>query len=676
MRASFAVEGDVAWAVQISDLHVSAHHPARARDLVRLLAPALRLLRPSLLLITGDLTDAKNKKRTSTRQDEYEWILYRNSMDEVVKQSGLDKHRIFDIRGNHDKYGVPFVGHKMDFFSTHSINSQLNRLSTIYSISLLGNDRRYLFIGIDDTMSIGIRGPSNLFGHPTDKRIDVVESELQYWDNSTALITKVVFGHFPMSFTASSKTGTRYENVFSRQQVSAYICGHLHAKLSKKLWRLHKVETASNSRDRKRVHNFWEWELGDWKESKLIRILALDGEAVSFLDLELEQEFPTTILITYPTNSRSMNTITTDRHSIRNDISALVFSHHIILNVTAKVFDSSRNFKIVEEIPLQLVTSSSSTVYKPLFHAKWNAESYKSTSPTRYWVQVFALDSQGKQILSEPRPFSVDGKLVTPSRSWLNYLVFEIRWEILYSVLLRSNLGFLILMLLSKFLNHFWERNMSYGKWAMSVFSSPIHKRKLSFWVLWFLIEGSRNRIFWLSIAVYLLWLIKMPWFWGYATSEEGEIGVMYLSGWKLKAPNNPVVVDKLASPDIMVIALPVMYLVVTPVIVITYALFAERSAFHFSGSRKSKCLRSPVNLNTESKQHSAKIESFVFTCGGGARKILLFLCMIITLVHFKICTALMWAYGAAPVALSPALCWVPPLLLVAAVYSTATTAE
>nr|CAD1837589.1 unnamed protein product [Ananas comosus var. bracteatus] len=415
MRASFAVDGDVAWAVQISDLHVSAHHPARARDLVRLLAPALRLLRPSLLLITGDLTDAKNKKRTSTRQDEYEWILYRNSMDEVVKQSGLDKHRIFDIRGNHDKYGVPFVGHKMDFFSTHSINSQLNRLSTIYSISLLGNDRRYLFIGIDDTMSIGIRG------HPTCL-----------------------------------------------------------------------------------------WELGDWKESKLIRILALDGEAVSFLDLELEQEFPTTILITYPTDSRSMNTITTDRHSIRNDISALVFSHYIILNVTAKVFDSSRNFKIVEEIPLQLVTSSSSTVYKPLFHAKWNAESYKSTSPTRYWVQVFALDSQGKQILSEPRPFSVDGKLV------------------------------------------------------------------------------------------------------GFSLQRQQEIKVLKKSG-------------------------------------------------QFEHGIKT----------TLGKDCILRVY-----LGGGARKILLFLCMIISLVHCKICTALMWAYGAAPVALSPALCWVPPLLLVAAVYSTATTAE
>nr|CAD1837463.1 unnamed protein product [Ananas comosus var. bracteatus] len=375
MRASFAVEGDVAWAVQVSDLHVSAHHPARARDLVRLLAPALRLLRPSLLLITGDLTDAKNKKRTSTRQDEYEWILYRNSMDEVVKQSGLDKHRIFDIRGNHDKYGVPFVGHKMDFFSTHSINSQLNRLSTIYSISLLGNDRRYLFIGIDDTMSIGIRGPSNLFGHPTDKRIDVVESELQYWDNSTALITKVVFGHFPMSFTASSKTGTRYENVF----------------------------------------------LG----SRFLHIFA----------------------------------VTCMQSSVRS------FGGFIRLRQL-----------LILEIERGCIT--------------------------------FGVGTCGVSSLADQ-----------------NALVL------------------------------------------------------------------------------------------GYATSEEGEIAVMYLSGWKIKAPNNPVVVDKLASPDIMVIALPVI-------------------------------------------------------------KILLFLCMTITLVHFKICTALMWAYGAAPVALSPALCWVPPLLLVAAVYSTATTAE
>jgi predicted MPP superfamily phosphohydrolase len=57
-RSAFPIDGDVAWVVQISDLHISAYHPDRADDLVNLLGPALRAIRPHLLLVTGDITGA------------------------------------------------------------------------------------------------------------------------------------------------------------------------------------------------------------------------------------------------------------------------------------------------------------------------------------------------------------------------------------------------------------------------------------------------------------------------------------------------------------------------------------------------------------------------------------------------------------------------------------------
>ncbi|XP_066165212.1 putative metallophosphoesterase At3g03305 isoform X3 [Oryza sativa Japonica Group] len=272
-RSAFSMDGDVAWVVQVSDLHISAYHPDRADDLASILGPALRAIRPHLLLVTGDITDAKNRRKTTSRQDEREWITYKKAIDAIVGIGGIDKSRIFDIRGNHDTYGVPYRGGKLDFFSTYSVNSQLDRLSTISSILLQGR-RNYLFLGIDDTMSIGIRYPANLFGHPTDKRIDAVNSELQYWSNhSNVPITKVVFGHYPMSFTTSSQKGQRYESIFAKQSISAYLCGHLHAKISKQLWRFH--EMSATTQEQK--SSYWEWELGDWKESRLMRILAIDG---------------------------------------------------------------------------------------------------------------------------------------------------------------------------------------------------------------------------------------------------------------------------------------------------------------------------------------------------------------------------------------------------------------
>jgi hypothetical protein len=54
-RSVFPMDGDVAWVVQVSDLHISAYSPERAADLA-LLGTALRAIRPHLLLVTGDIT--------------------------------------------------------------------------------------------------------------------------------------------------------------------------------------------------------------------------------------------------------------------------------------------------------------------------------------------------------------------------------------------------------------------------------------------------------------------------------------------------------------------------------------------------------------------------------------------------------------------------------------------
>lgn len=55
VEVSGAPEG-VVWVVQLSDLHFSVHHPERAYDFRRYVGPALAMVSPSLVLITGDLT--------------------------------------------------------------------------------------------------------------------------------------------------------------------------------------------------------------------------------------------------------------------------------------------------------------------------------------------------------------------------------------------------------------------------------------------------------------------------------------------------------------------------------------------------------------------------------------------------------------------------------------------
>lgn len=532
-------------------------------------------------------------------------------------------------------------------------------------------------------MSVGIRFPANLFGHPTDKRIEAVNSELQYWTkHSNVPITKVVFGHFPMSFTTTSEKGQHYDSVFARQSISAYLCGHLHAKVSKQLWRYHEMRTTEECSS-----TFWEWELGDWKESRLMRILAIDRGAVSFIDHTLKQAFQTSILITYPTDSRSMNILESKNWSLRNDINVLVFSDQVILNVSARVFDYHNEFKIVEEIPLQLVASSSAL--KPLFHAKWNAENYKSPSPTRYWLQVFVLDSRGEKTSSVQRPFSVEGKMAIPPCPWLNYLVFEVQWEDMYKVLLWSNLSFtIILLFIPKLMYHFVKKSSSYQRWTVSVLTSPIQQRKACFWLVWFLMEGARSKPFWFSLVIYVLWLIEMPWFWGHATSENGEIARMYLAGWSMPSLSWGLMGNKLSNPDVLVITLPFLYLVILPVIVLVFGLFAEKAVAYLRRNIRAEDTADPANLTAESARclpgapwvpmnSNKKIKSLVVKfCGGWTRRVLILACLIIAAIHLKLSSMLMSAYGATPVALSPPLTWMPLLLLSVAAYCTMLPAD
>ncbi|KAA8548277.1 hypothetical protein F0562_004462 [Nyssa sinensis] len=411
------------------------------------------MINPSLVLITGDLTDGKSKDLLTMKQDEEEWAEYQNVMEDVVKRSGLKKSIFYDLRGNHDNFGVPVVGGSFDFFSKYSINGQLGRSGPVHSVTVQTVERKLLFVGFDSTMSVGLRGPTNLFGHPTDQLLTEIDSELSQWNSQSAIpITKISFGHFPLSFSATSNSGKSLKDIFLKHSLSAYLCGHLHTGFGKNLKRHHQsghhllfspkyFQLNTHQIPSESTHNcsnivspieeFWEWEMGDWRKSRVMRILAVDRGYASFVDIDFKLGAKRTIILpTFPLDSRFMlTTLSLNKYKCQSiDLSsygtvrALVFSASPIVSVVAKIYDSRPgNLLAVMETSMSKLESGSSR--GDLYAAPWNFKAFEDPSPDRFWLQIEATDIMGRSTLTELRPFSINGLSAKLSWTWKEFLV-------------------------------------------------------------------------------------------------------------------------------------------------------------------------------------------------------------------------------------------------------------
>ncbi|XP_077227383.1 calcineurin-like metallo-phosphoesterase superfamily protein [Tasmannia lanceolata] len=704
-RSVINVEGgpdSVIWVVQLSDLHFSVFNPERSLNFRKLVPPTLEMINPSLVFITGDLTDGKSKDLLTMKQDEEEWMEYNRVMEEVVERSGLDKKIFYDLRGNHDSFGVPVVGGSFDFFQKYSINGGLRRTGNVHSVTLQGGGSKHLFVGFDSTMDVGLRGPTNLFGHPTDEMLADLDSELAQWDSQTMeSITKISFGHFPLSFSASSDSGKNLKDVFLKHSISAYLCGHLHTRFGKNLKRHHisghhldsldeyfqlnmhhgtqgnNAGSGNCSNKIAPVKEFWEWEMGDWRKSRIMRILAIDAGHVSFVDINLILGAKKTIILpTFPLDSQVMQRISMQDNYICQStntssyetIRALVFSELEIVSVMAKIYDSRPgSLSLIMEAIMKKKEENGTR--GDLYVAPWNWKAFTDSSPDRFWLQVEAIDILGTPTFSQLRPFSINGFTAKLDWHWKEFLVMGCQWAALYRPMLWSLLVFLFFLLFipKAFLicskEHYSYKNLSVNFNVKSV-------KKWFCGIFWVLVELSRITSIWFTMLIYLLYLTFFPWLYGQVFTESGSMGYMNLNGWTLKYPARAV--NKyIGVPDVMVVVLPHLCFVVLPAILATAALAAEKAAYrvHYlslSGKKED-------DYDIKSKRHGRYEfrSSFCYCWGRWIRKLLLVICLPILWKHWKNCRALTKAYEMNPFLHSPAYSLLIPLLLAYAIYKT-----
>lgn len=511
-------------------------------------------------------------------------------------------------------------------------------------------------------MSIGLRGPTNLFGHPTDELLTEIDSVLSQWNSqSVEPVTKISFGHFPLSFSGRSYSGKSLKNIFLKHALSAYLCGHLHTGFGKNLkchhrlgnhfFQLNIYSTALESTKNcssialPPVEEFWEWEMGDWRKSRAMRIVAIDSGFVSFLDMDFKLGLKKTIILpTFPLDSRFMSTSSSLHkykcHSIDyssyETVRALVFSVSPIMSVVARVYDSEPgSLDMVMEAQMSKHVDNSSR--GDLYTAVWNFKAFENPSPVRYWLQIEAIDIMGRSSLTELRPFSINGLSGGQSWTWREFMVMGCQWASLYYPIFWACLLFIFSILII-------PKVLTFTKGPYTYKSFCSNKGFVS-GITWVLVEFCRLSVVWFGMVGYLFYLILFPWFSGQVfTDGSEERKYMTYKGWVVQIFGDSKKLEFIGSPDIMVVVLSHLCFVVLPSVLVAAALAAEKGGYRVEFLSLSGKKEDDYGLENNNRSNR-EISKFWFY-KRWIRKILLVFCLPVCWKHLKVLFQLLESYG------------------------------
>ncbi|KAI9313362.1 Metallo-dependent phosphatase-like protein [Dichotomocladium elegans] len=258
--------------VQISDLHVSKFESqGHTTHFLHFMRSVLPMLRPECVIVTGDLTDAKDAHKIKTEQYKEEWEMYKA----IVEQSAGNVSW-YDMKGNHDAFNLASWESAHNLYRDYGKSAKLiHDGHGVYAWDIVKPYGRYRFVAADATPKRGPGRPLNFFGYFTSAVMDRLTSTIL---QSTLYNHTFVFSHYPtttMVFGKSS-TGKTFQDLASR--ASVYFCGHLHRLFGG----LGDVLQRYNYQT-----DMLELELADMKDHGAYRIVAIDHDLISFTDIDL-----------------------------------------------------------------------------------------------------------------------------------------------------------------------------------------------------------------------------------------------------------------------------------------------------------------------------------------------------------------------------------------------------
>ncbi|XP_076646835.1 transmembrane protein 62 [Halictus rubicundus] len=363
------------WFLQISDIHISIFRdPFRISELRDFCNVTVDIIKPSVVLASGDLTDAKTKDKMGSKQILEEWEYYKQVLDETE----VSKRTLWlDVRGNHDNFNVVSTESRNNYYANYSIQGKKHPRSYMYTINI--GSELYTFIAVDACLKPGPRRPFNFVGVLDDQEMRTISGFVNKSQENNADFI-IWFGHYPTSCILSqSCTGVR--NVIGRLKESmVYLCGHYHT-LGGTVPNMYTLQQAG----------FLELELADWKDNRMYRVAAIDHGQFSFIDVRYG-EWPV-ILITNPKHALYMMPRKENVLSIvkSTHIRVLAFSLAPIKSVEVQLDDG--------------VWFECEHVKGPLYTSKWNTTIFLDGIHT---IRVRAVDSDGRETIVS-QPFALDG---------------------------------------------------------------------------------------------------------------------------------------------------------------------------------------------------------------------------------------------------------------------------
>ncbi|CAI6347010.1 unnamed protein product [Macrosiphum euphorbiae] len=466
------------WFLQISDLHLSVFHDwERVTELKEFCELTLDTIKPSAVLASGDLTDAKKKDGIGSTQYEGEWLAYHN-----VLTSGKvsEKTKWLDIRGNHDSFDVNNLESPKNFYRKYSEQGQSHPRSYKYKVTNHAGMSLNM-IAVDACLDPGPKRPFNFIGNLDEPEI----LQLQSLANNTK-DPIVWFGHYPTSciFTSGSKT---VRSIIGENPMSAvYLCGHLHT-LGGLVPQMYTMQN----------EGFAELELADWKDGRAFRLIAFDQGSFSFIDVHHGQ-WPI-ILVTNPKipwlTIRNMET-EEDRKANIKYIRILAFSVDPIKHVLVQIDKEYewRNCSHVEGSPLYII--------------EWNYNAYSSGLHT---LTVRVEDIQGRKHEIN-HPFSLDNS--TPGLKLFSQWPLNVYFpDVLLMMFVIASLANLLPLIVYRFVSKCTKYRINYNA-KLSLIKR--YSRKM-------ILLSSVNRIFY-TLLLFYIYLCIGPW-------AVGEL-VTDLIGW------------------------------------------------------------------------------------------------------------------------------------------------